>query len=166
MNIGEKIKETRLKKNLKQSDLADKANISRVAIGNYERNERTPTVDVIEKIARALGVNPNYLMNWDELYPDAALQVKEHEMFIDYLKSIGYDVVYFSEPCQIPIEEVPDEFKEDAEGDFVEGETFSITLTYEDENLSLTEGEFHQLQDETKEFVEHQLWKIKKNQEK
>lgn len=68
MNVGEKIKKTRLLKNMKQSDLAEKADISRVAIGNYERNERTPTVDVLEKIAIALDVDPNYLMDWEEKY--------------------------------------------------------------------------------------------------
>lgn len=68
MNVGEKIKKTRLLKNMKQADLAEKADISRVAIGNYERNERTPTVDVIERIARALDVDPNYLMDWEEKY--------------------------------------------------------------------------------------------------
>lgn len=68
MNVGEKIKKTRLLKNMKQADLAEKADISRVAIGNYERNERTPTVDVIERIARSLDVDPNYLMDWEEKY--------------------------------------------------------------------------------------------------
>jgi len=68
LDVGEKIKKTRLLKNMKQADLAEKAEISRVAIGNYERNERTPTVDVIERIARALDVDPNYLMDWEEKY--------------------------------------------------------------------------------------------------
>lgn len=74
MDVGETIKKTRLLKNMKQADLAEKADISRVAIGNYERNERTPTVDVIERIARALDVDPNYLMDWEEKYnPDGKL---------------------------------------------------------------------------------------------
>lgn len=164
MNIGEKIKDTRILKNMKQSDLAEKANVSRVAIGNYERNERIPTVEVIEKIARALGVSPNYLMEWDELYPDAAMQVKCHEDFINYLKSLGYSVVEFSEPCRIPLNNVPDKFKMDANGEsFLEGETFSVALTYENQKVTLTEEEFNQLKLETKESIEHQLWKIRKN---
>lgn len=42
MTIGEKIKELRINKGLKQSELAEKAGVSRVAIGNYERNARQP----------------------------------------------------------------------------------------------------------------------------
>ncbi|MDD3224345.1 MAG: helix-turn-helix transcriptional regulator [Clostridium sp.] len=36
MNIGERIREIRKSKNLLQSDLAEKTEISKVAIGNYE----------------------------------------------------------------------------------------------------------------------------------
>lgn len=165
--VGDCIKIARKKAGLTQEDLGKAIGMSGVAIMRYEKGQREPNKGVIEKIANVLGVNPNYLMDWDELYPDVAQQVKENENFISYLKSIGYDVVYFSEPCQIPIEEVPDEFKEDAGGqEFIEGETFSVVMTYEGESLTLSEVEFEQLQEETKESVDRQLWKIKKNQEK
>lgn len=57
MNIGEKIKEIRLAKGMKQSDLAEKAGISRVAIGNYERGDRQPNIDILSKIATALDLD-------------------------------------------------------------------------------------------------------------
>lgn len=56
MSIGENIREIRLKQNLKQSELAEKAEISRVAIGNYERGDRNPNIQTLTKIANALGV--------------------------------------------------------------------------------------------------------------
>lgn len=56
MNIGENIKTIRLQKNMTQKNLAEKANISRVSIGNYERGDRVPNIDVINKIANALNV--------------------------------------------------------------------------------------------------------------
>ncbi|MCW6111626.1 helix-turn-helix domain-containing protein [Clostridium sporogenes] len=62
MNIGEKIKEIRLKQNLKQSELAEKAKISRVAVGNYERGDRIPNAEILQSIAKALGVKPYELM--------------------------------------------------------------------------------------------------------
>lgn len=56
MNIGENIKRIRLEKGWKQSDLAEKSNISRVAIGNYERGDRMPNIEILNKIAEALNV--------------------------------------------------------------------------------------------------------------
>lgn len=58
MTLGERIKELRLNQNPKmtQSKLAEKAGISRVAIGNYERGDRTPDAGTLQKIANALDV--------------------------------------------------------------------------------------------------------------
>lgn len=63
MSVGENIKKYRKLKGLKQSELAELANISRVAIGNYERNDRTPTVDILSNIANALNVDINLLID-------------------------------------------------------------------------------------------------------
>ena len=41
---------------MKQSELAEKAGISRVSIGNYERGDRMPNVEILLKIADALEV--------------------------------------------------------------------------------------------------------------
>lgn len=65
MNIGDNIKKYRKEKGLKQSELAEKANVSRVAIGNYERGERTPNVDIIKKIAEALNIPTTTLLDPD-----------------------------------------------------------------------------------------------------
>lgn len=63
MNIGEKIKELRTKGNLSQAELAERAQISRVAIGNYERGDRIPNVEILNKIANALNINLSELLN-------------------------------------------------------------------------------------------------------
>lgn len=63
MNIGERIRRLRLEKNLKQSDLAKKANISRVTLGNYERGDRTPNTDSAKQIAEALEVPLSELLD-------------------------------------------------------------------------------------------------------
>lgn len=62
MNMGERIKELRIAKNMKQSDLAEKSGISRVAVGNYERGDRRPTLEIANKIAIALGVHISELL--------------------------------------------------------------------------------------------------------
>lgn len=63
MELGDKMKELRLKKNLKQSELAEKAGISRVSIGNYERGDRVPNVEILLKISEALEVPLAELMD-------------------------------------------------------------------------------------------------------
>ncbi len=56
MTIGKRIKEKRKEKNLTQKQLADKAGVSLMSIQRYERDERQPTVEVLEKISIALDV--------------------------------------------------------------------------------------------------------------
>lgn len=57
MTTGEKIKRFRVLKGLKQAELAKMAGVSRVAIGNYERGDRIPNIEIARKIAEALDVS-------------------------------------------------------------------------------------------------------------
>ncbi len=62
MNTGKIIAELRDKKNLSQTDLADKSNVSRVMIGKYERGEAAPSIEAAKKIADALEVSLDNLV--------------------------------------------------------------------------------------------------------
>lgn len=62
--IGERIKEYRVARGLTQSDLANKANITRIALGNYERGQRIPTIDIFARIAMALNVSIDELIGY------------------------------------------------------------------------------------------------------
>lgn len=84
MNIGEKIKELRLKQGLKQSDLAKKAEISRVTLGNYERGERDPHLINLKKIANALNIPINEL-----IYDD--IEKKEIESLQNIFEKMAND---------------------------------------------------------------------------
>lgn len=85
MEIGERIKKIRLEKNMKQADLATKANISRVAVGNYERGDRQPNIETLSKIAEALGISANEL-----LFNHVSL--KETDELTSFLEYLGYNV--------------------------------------------------------------------------
>ena len=61
MTIGEKIKYLRNRLNITQSSLANKANIHPVSIRKYETNKMIPQPTQIEKLAKALKINPYYL---------------------------------------------------------------------------------------------------------
>ncbi len=62
LDIGSKITTLRKKFNLSQSELAKKVEVSRTIIGNYERNENTPSVDILLKIAKTFDVSIDYLI--------------------------------------------------------------------------------------------------------
>ena len=62
MNIGERIKSLRREKCLTQSELAEQAGISRVALGNYERGDRQPTIEFAAQIADVLNISMDYLL--------------------------------------------------------------------------------------------------------
>jgi len=99
VTIGEKIKQFRLNKGLKQSELAEKSGVSRVSIGLYERDERVPRVEHLEKIASVLGVKSNNIIGvsyFDKKKEDENLadDVKRLETFESYLSSLGYTVKY------------------------------------------------------------------------
>ena len=62
LDIGSRITALRKKFNLSQSELAKKVEVSRTIIGNYERNENTPSIDILLKIAKTFDVSVDYLI--------------------------------------------------------------------------------------------------------
>lgn len=62
MTLGEKIKLHRTKLNLSQEELANKCELSRNAIYNYENNKRTPTISTLEVIALNLNLSVSDLL--------------------------------------------------------------------------------------------------------
>lgn len=65
MKIGQNIKKYRKKKGLTQKELALNSGITRESIGNYERGDRIPPSDILNKIAVALGVPVSKLLEDD-----------------------------------------------------------------------------------------------------
>ncbi|MFA6368869.1 MAG: helix-turn-helix transcriptional regulator [Candidatus Shapirobacteria bacterium] len=55
-NIGKKLKMARKKLNLKQSEVAEKADISVNYYARIERDEENPTLETLKKICQALKV--------------------------------------------------------------------------------------------------------------
>lgn len=74
MDLGNKIKEIRNQKGIKREDLAKLIDTSPAIIGRYERNERTPSIEVAKKIAQALDVSLDYLTG------DSSVLVQDKKM--------------------------------------------------------------------------------------
>ena len=62
-NLGEKIKELRIKNNMTQQDLGDKLYVSDKPISSYESNRTTPDIDMLLKICNTLNTNLMYLLS-------------------------------------------------------------------------------------------------------
>ena len=63
-NIGNNIRKLRLEKKCTQQELANKSGVSLSALNKYERGERVPKIDTVEKIAEALNVQPGYISGY------------------------------------------------------------------------------------------------------
>lgn len=63
VKIGDRIALLRKIKGLSQADLAKQINASREAIGKYERNEASPSVETAKKIADVFEVTLDYLID-------------------------------------------------------------------------------------------------------
>ncbi len=67
MRVGETIKEIREKeKGLRQEDVAKILGMSTKAYGNIENNVSDITLKRLQEISEALGVTPDYILNYEE----------------------------------------------------------------------------------------------------
>ena len=96
--IGDEIKKFRKLKNLTQQELGDLIGLSGVTIMRYEKDQREPSKDVIQKIANALETTPIKLMGWDEKYnPNGKLssEVKLIEQIKDLYGKDSAELLHF-----------------------------------------------------------------------
>ncbi len=60
--IGANIRKCRLSKNMRQEDLAEKANLSVTYVGMIERGEKTPSLETLIAILNAIGVSADVVL--------------------------------------------------------------------------------------------------------
>lgn len=67
MNVGQRIKECRIRRGLTVDELAEKLKKNRATVYRYEKGdiENLP-ITILEPIAEALGTSPAFLMGWTE----------------------------------------------------------------------------------------------------
>ncbi len=63
--LGSKVQRLRHDQGLSQEELADRAGLHRTYVSGVERGVRNPTLTVIERLARALGVTVAVLVAFD-----------------------------------------------------------------------------------------------------
>ncbi|WP_315766745.1 MULTISPECIES: helix-turn-helix transcriptional regulator [unclassified Bradyrhizobium] len=60
--VAKNLRRLRKDRGLSQEELADRAGLNRNYIGMIEREENSPTVDALEQISNALGIDPVALL--------------------------------------------------------------------------------------------------------
>lgn len=86
MEIGKRIREIRIKKNMKQSELADKAGVSRMTITNIENGKHKGTFELVQPICNALEITPTYLILGKETSNDLGLNPEGEKLYKEYLQ--------------------------------------------------------------------------------
>ncbi|ELR68041.1 hypothetical protein C900_01215 [Fulvivirga imtechensis AK7] len=80
MDLGKKLLELRKEKGLTREALAKMIGTSGAIIGKYEREERTPSVEIAKNIAQALEVSLDYLVGTTEVMLDTSIIKKIQEI--------------------------------------------------------------------------------------
>ena len=75
MSFGEQLKKARKACKLTQTELGEKIGTDKTAVSRYESNERQPDVKTLKKIAEALDVSPDYLLEAVELSDEQNRQI-------------------------------------------------------------------------------------------
>lgn len=65
MDFGNKLKELRAQNGLTQKQLADQLGITKSVVSFYERQERTPSPEVLRKMAAVFRVSTDFLLDID-----------------------------------------------------------------------------------------------------
>lgn len=90
MTVGENIKRIRKEHGLTQEELGKEIDVSGVAIMRYEKGQREPKLETIEKIAHVLGVSSYELQG---ITPhDILKSLSDTTSFYNYLHALGYEV--------------------------------------------------------------------------
>lgn len=100
MALGENIKKLRKKLHMTQNELAEKAGISRVTIGFYERGDQEPPASRLIQICNALNVTPNELLDFEFKNNEQEKIIKLCEdcgLTLDFCGNYEDDTVYISD---------------------------------------------------------------------
>jgi len=81
--LHERLKQLRKEKKLSQQELAKLSNVHYTNIGRYERGDAKPSIEVLSRIANALEVSPDYLLN-GTLEEKAADTISDSELLVQF----------------------------------------------------------------------------------
>jgi transcriptional regulator with XRE-family HTH domain len=100
--LGNRIKQLREEKELKQEDLAKELNVAPSTIGMYERNAREPNNEITLKLANFFGVSTDYLLGKSDVRNPEKIE-KEDPLG---LAKIGFSMKDYNPPTETQKEQI------------------------------------------------------------
>ena len=95
-SVGKRIKDLRAELKISQEQLALRANITPAYLGQIEREEKNPTVKVIEKISNILGISLSEFFSYaSDKNLNEKNYTREHDK--DYIRQITFEMRNLSE---------------------------------------------------------------------
>ncbi|MGL4521670.1 MAG: LexA family protein [Bacilli bacterium] len=88
-NLGQKIRNSRKKLNLTQSELSKKTEIPLMQVSRYERNVNEPDFETIKVLARALNVKAAWLLGIENDEQSPRLQKNPNPRFLPVLGTVS-----------------------------------------------------------------------------
>ena len=81
-DFGYRLRELRENKNLTQTQVARRLNLSKTTISGYENNIKTPSLDVLVKLSILYGVSADYILGLEnrKLLPIDGLTMDQEEI--------------------------------------------------------------------------------------
>ena len=137
-NIGEKIKEFRIKNNLTQTELGDKLFVSDKTISSYESGRTLPDINTLIEISNVLNVSlVNFVTNTNDKNIEIEFKIKVNRIkFNELLKKIKDDSIFVREEDQIATYFKPNFRKFNNEWLRVRKENNNNVLNYKKKNES------------------------------
>lgn len=86
-DIGKKIRQIRRKQNLTQEELGEKANLHYSYIGQMERGDKIPSLKTLNRIAKALNVGLDYILEGPLKYSPASSAEDAINEFVHILRT-------------------------------------------------------------------------------
>ena len=148
MNLGAKIKELR-KGNMTQSDLANMIGVSLKTIQRFESNDRSPSIEILEKMAKALNVDITYFLS-----PESIQDRKQN----DAMKAMVTILKLIYDEVELSFHSVEGNV---ADGPEYDGDYF-ITLLKNGKKVTLEKKEYEALFDFVCENIPSYIEMIKK----
>lgn len=97
MNLGERVKQLRINKDITQTELASLLNIARSTLSQYESNQRTPSDEIKLKLSEYFNVSLDYLLGKTDIknYEDKETTIALHsDIEYDDLPQEAKDEIY------------------------------------------------------------------------
>lgn len=66
VNLGERLKKLRMEKQITQAEISRRTGISKVMLSSYELEQRSPSYEVLIKLASFFGTSTDYLLGLEK----------------------------------------------------------------------------------------------------